>query len=149
MDFYPTKIGWFFFFTNFNSLWTTPVDLYTRSALKSGPKNFCELLGVDVDIGVLASDARPSVEEDTFLLRFLLKERYVSLVFSVKLNFISWNEIQFDGTKIDEWIYQWSFEVFRDTTKYVFSFALGCILLNFPFIFSYWACFQSSYTYQY
>ena len=80
MDFCPTKIGWGFF-TNFNSLWTTPVDLYTRSALKSGPKNFCELLGVDVDIGVLASDARPSVEEETFLLRFLLKELYVSLVF--------------------------------------------------------------------
>ena len=57
------------------------MDLYTRSALKSGPKNFCELLGVDVDIGVLASDARPSVEEETFLLRFLLKELYVSLVF--------------------------------------------------------------------
>jgi len=45
--------------------------LYTKSGLKSGPKNFWELHGVEVDMGVLASDPNPSVGDDTFRLLFL------------------------------------------------------------------------------
>ena len=44
--------------------------LYTKSGLKSGPKNVWELQGVEVDMGVLASEPRPSVDED--ILRFRL-----------------------------------------------------------------------------
>lgn len=44
--------------------------LYTNSGLKSGPKNFWELIGVE-DMGVLASEPKPSVDEDTFLFLFL------------------------------------------------------------------------------
>ena len=49
------------------------LTLYTNSGLKSGPKNFWFELheGVEVDMGVLASEPRPSVEEEIFLLRFL------------------------------------------------------------------------------
>lgn len=49
--------------------------LNTRSGLKSAPKNVWLLevaLGVDVDIGVSASLPRPSVEDESFLFRFLL-----------------------------------------------------------------------------
>ena len=48
------------------------VALYTKSGLKSGPKNFWEPHGVvEVDMGVLASDPKPSPGDDTFRLLFL------------------------------------------------------------------------------
>ena len=49
--------------------------LYNKSGLKSGPKNFWELHGVEVDIGVLASDPKPSVGDVTFRLLFLENDK--------------------------------------------------------------------------